>query len=70
MAAKNEFSFRENSHVTKIFKKHFPNGIFRWNLAQSRIFEIKFEGKKNLFKNSGQNKFCYIHCAIMLIYVN
>ena len=38
------FFFCENSHVTKIWKKKkkkkkkkpFPNGIFQWNLAQSK----------------------------------
>ena len=55
MAVKNDFSFCKNSHVTKIWKNHFPNGIFQWNLTQSLkvgkheyiyIFEIKFEKKK------------------------
>ena len=28
MAAKNEFSFRENSHVTKVWKTTFPMEFF------------------------------------------
>ena len=28
MKAKNDFSFRENSHVSKIWKTTFPEGFF------------------------------------------
>ena len=29
VAKKNDFLFRENSHVTKFLKKHFPKGMFQ-----------------------------------------
>ena len=67
MAAKKQiFVLRKQSHDQN-FKNHFPNGIFQWNLDQSRrtwicmftFFEIKFE-KNILFKNGCQNKFCDI----------
>ena len=55
IAAKNEFSFRENSHVTKIWKTTFPKEFFNeiWLKVGEHeyiyIFEVKFELKKNIF---------------------
>ena len=49
MAAKNKFSFRKNSHVTKIWKTTFPKEFFNkiWLKVKEHeyiyIFEIKFE---------------------------
>ena len=66
MAAINEFSFRKNSHVTKILKTTFPKDFFNkiWlNMLKVGkykyifIFEMKLE-KIILFRNGGQNKFC------------
>ena len=64
-AQKQIFVSCENSHVTKIWKNHFSNGIFQWNLAQSRkdmntFTFLKWNLKNNiiLFKNGGQNKIC------------
>ena len=54
MAAQNEFSFCENSHITKIWKTTFPIEFFNeiWlkigEYEYIYIFEIKFE-KKNYF---------------------
>ena len=62
---KNESSFRENSHVTKIWKATFPMKFFNeiWFKVGEHeyiyIFEIKFE-KTILFKNGHQNKICDI----------
>ena len=64
MAAKKRFLFRENSHVTKIWKttvpKEFSNEI--WLKVGEHeciyIFEIKY--KNILFQNGGKNKFCDI----------
>ena len=48
---KNKFSFRENSHVTKIWKTTFPMEFFNeiWLKVGKHeyiyIFEIKFEKK-------------------------
>ena len=59
---KNEFSFREKSHVTKIWKTTFPKEFSNkiWLKVEEHehiyIYEITF-GKKNLFKNGRQNKF-------------
>ena len=51
MAAKNEFSFRKNNHVTKIWKNTFPKEIFNktWckvgKYKYIYIFQTKFEKK-------------------------
>ena len=58
-------SFRFKPKFEK--KKHFPKGIFQWNLAQSRRFKPKFE--KNTFPKEffnkiwlkvGEHKYIYI----------
>ena len=67
---KNEFSFREKSHVTKIWKTTFSKEFFNkiWLKFQEHeynyIFEIKFEKNKKK-----KNKFCDIAqlCPFMLI---
>ena len=48
MSAKNKFSFRKNSHVTKIWKTTFPKEFFNkvGKYEYIFIFEIKFEKKK------------------------
>ena len=62
MAAKKRFSFREKSHVNKIWKTTFPKEFCNeiWLKAEEHeyiyICEIKFE-KNILFKKGGQNKF-------------
>ena len=62
MAAKNEFSFRESSHVENHFPKRFPNKI--WHKEEENefiyIFKLQFKKKNILFKKGGQNKFCHI----------
>ena len=62
MAAKNKFSFRKNSHVTKIWKTTFPKEFFNkvGKYEYIFIFEIKFEKKIFCLENGGQNKFCHI----------
>ena len=53
---KNEFSFRENNHVTKIWKTPFPTEFFNEIMLKvgeheyTYIFEIKFEKKKICLK--------------------
>ena len=62
----NEFSFREKSHVTKIWKTIFPKKFFNkiWLKFEEHeynyIFEIKLKKKIILFKIGAQNKFCDI----------
>ena len=52
MAAKNEFSFPKNNHVTKIWKTSFPEEFFNqiWLKVGEHVYisEIKF-GKKNTY---------------------
>ena len=59
-AAKNEFSFRENTHVTKIWrKKHFPNEVWL-KVAEHKyiyFFEIKFEKKMFFLKMAAKTSF-------------
>ena len=63
MAAKNEFSFRENSHVTKIWKATFPMKFFNeiWFKVGEHeyiyIFEIKFEKKLFCLKMATKTRF-------------
>ena len=56
MADKNEFSLRENCHVTKIWKTAFPKDFFNiiWlKVAEHEhiyIFEIKFDKNYSVSK--------------------
>ena len=70
MAAKNEFSFRENSHVTKIRKTIFPMEFYNeiWlKVGEHKyiyIFQIRF-GKKYSVRKWGLKQVLG-HCAIVL----
>ena len=65
---RNEISFFEKSHVTKILKVTFPKELFFneiWLKVEEQeyiyIFKIKLKKKNTiLFKNNGLNKFCDI----------
>ena len=65
MAAKDESLFRENSHVTKLWKTTFRVTFFNKMWLEGGEHEyvyiagIKYE-KIILFKNGCQNKFCDI----------
>ena len=49
----NRFLFRVVSILAKIWKKkHFPKGIFQWNLAQSRRTWIDLHYWNNIFKRN------------------
>ena len=64
---KNKFSFRKNSHVTKIWKTTFPKEFFNkiWLKVKEHeyiyIFEIKFEKKLFCLKMAAKTSFVTLH---------
>ena len=64
---KNEFSFRENSHVTKI-KNHFPKGIFSNKILLKKMNTFTFlkQNLKKKLKMAAKTSFVTLRKKILI----